>query len=115
MADDIAREDLPLPDFDHLPLGTLKQRVRSLEADDVAVLREYEETRANRLPVLVVLDQWLTELADGAAPSGGDPASPAPELAPPPEGPVTASPQTQGPPQNPPSHGDPTNPAQPRT
>jgi len=53
-------------------------------------------------------------MADDIAPAGGDHAAPAPELAPPPEGPVTTSSQTQGPPQSPP-HGDPADPAQPRT
>lgn len=111
MTDDVAREDLPLPDFDHLPLGSLKHRIRSLEADDVAVLRRYEEAQAHRLPVLQVLDQWLNELAEGAEPSGGDPEGHAPELAGSPEGPTTASPQTQAPAQAPLRHGNPAHPA----
>lgn len=69
MTDDAGREALPLPDYDHLPLGTLGQRIRTLDADDVAMLRQYEEAQSQRLPVLQVLDHWLRELADGAEPS----------------------------------------------
>jgi len=43
-----------------------------------------------------------------------DAAAPAAEAAPAPAGTSSASPDTAGPPQNPPSHGVPTNPAQPR-
>lgn len=114
MTDDVARDALPVPDYDHLPVGSLGHRIRSLEADELEVLRRYEEAHGNRLPVIQVLDQRLRELADGAEPSGGDPAGLAPEQAPPPQGGSAASPATTGPPQNPPSHGDPTNPAQPR-
>lgn len=114
MTDDVAREALPLPDYDHLPLGSLAHRIRALDAADLEVLRRYEEAHGHRLPIVQLFDQRLRELADGAEPSGGDPAGLRPEAAPAPQGPTTASPQTQGPPQNPPSHGDPTNPAQPR-
>ena len=115
MTDDVTREALPVPDYDHLPVGSLGHRIRSLGIGDLETLRSYEEAHAHRLPVLQVIDQRLGELADGAEPSGGDAAGVAPELARSPQGPVTASPQTEGPKQNPPSHGDPTNPAQPRT
>ena len=69
MTDDVGRESLPLPDYDHLPLGRLGQRIRALDADDVVMLRQYEEAQSHRLPVLQVLDNWLHELADGAEPS----------------------------------------------
>lgn len=32
---DPARNTLPLPDYDHLPIGGLESRVRSLSADEV--------------------------------------------------------------------------------
>ncbi|MCC2322606.1 hypothetical protein [Cellulomonas xiejunii] len=69
MTDDVGRESLALPDYDHLPLGRLGQRIRALDADDVVMLRQYEEAQGCRLPVLQVLDHWLHELADGAEPS----------------------------------------------
>ena len=77
-------------------------------------LLDYERAHGDRLPVVQLLEQRLTAVRDGAPLSGGDPAADAPELqhAPPAGG--QASPETQGPAVNPPSHGDPTNPAQPR-
>jgi hypothetical protein len=112
--DDVRREDLPIPDYDHLPIGSLGHRVRSLEAEELDVLRRYEEAHAKRPLVLQILDHRLLDLAEGQRPSGGDASAPAAETAPPPSAGGAVSPQTSGPPQNPPSHGVPTNPAQPR-
>jgi len=112
--DDVRREDLPVPDYDHLPIGSLGHRIRSLEADEIDVLRRYEEAHANRVAVIQILDHRLLDLAEGQRPSGGDAAAPAAEAAPALAGGSAASPETAGPPQNPPSHGVPTNPAQPR-
>lgn len=107
------RADLPLPDYDHLPVATLQHRVRTLDADALAVVTTYEEQHGAREPVLTVLRERAEQLARGAEPSGGDPAGFQPEGAPAAEPAPTAV--TPGPPVNPPSHGDPTNPAQPRT
>jgi len=109
-----SRDELPIPDYDHLPVTGLGHRIRSLDATDVETLLAYERAHGTRLPVVQVLEQRLRELAAGATPSGGDAAGLAPEAA---EAPATAgpvTPATQGPPQNPPSHGVPTNPSQPR-
>ncbi|CAA9330190.1 MAG: hypothetical protein AVDCRST_MAG29-996 [uncultured Nocardioidaceae bacterium] len=106
------RDDLPLPEFDHLPLGTLPSRIHSLDASGVSKLLAFERAHGNRLPVVLVLERRLEALGNDAEPSGSLPPD-MPELS---EGhggsPV--SPQTSGPPINPPSQGDPTNPAQPR-
>ena len=107
-------DQLPLPDYDHIPLGSLESRIRSLDAAGVNVLLTYEKAHGDRLPVVNVLERRLQALRSGARPTGGDPLADTPEVqhAPPPGSP--ASPQTQGPPVNPPSQGVPTNPAQPR-
>ncbi len=110
----IARNDLPIPDYDHLPVGDLGHRIRSLTADELGTLLAYEQAHGDRLPVVQVLRTRLEEVRGGAELSGGDPAGIAPSLADTAQGGSTVSPQTQGPPINPPSHGDPTNPAQPR-
>jgi hypothetical protein len=106
---------LPLPDYDHLPLGGLTSRIRTLDATGVQTLLDYERAHGNRLPVVEVLRNRLEALQNGAQPSGGDPAadftSEAPEPA---AGGSKVSQATSGPPVNPPSHGDPSNPAQPR-
>ncbi|MFE9676816.1 hypothetical protein ACFYO5_22145 [Streptomyces sp. NPDC006259] len=106
--------DLPLPDYDHLPLGSLQHRVRTLAQADLAQLLSYEEAHGQRLPVIEMMRARLRELENGAEPSGGSPLAPAPEHAPPPTGGSPVSPETTGPPMNPPSHGAPENPAQPR-
>lgn len=111
----VARDELPIPDYDHLPVTGLGHRIRSLSADQVGTLLTYEQAHGNRLPVVQVLQTRLTELADGAEPSDGDASGLAPELATGGDpGGSAVSPQTQGPAINPPSHGVPTNPAQPR-
>jgi hypothetical protein len=107
-------DDLPLPDYDHLPTGSLQGRIRSLTAEQLATVRDYEVAHANRVDVLQVLDARAAQLEGGAEPTGGSPDAARPEAAGAPEAPPTASPDTTGPPINPPSHGDPTNPAQPR-
>jgi hypothetical protein len=108
-------DTLPLPDYDHLPLGGLISRIRTLDADGLQTLLSYEQAHANRAPVVTAMQNRLSSLREGAQPSGGDPAADvtaeAPEHA---AGGSKASEATAGPPVNPPSQGDPTNPAQPR-
>jgi hypothetical protein len=108
-------DQLPLPDYDHLPIGSVQSRIRSLEADQLEDLLSYEEAHGDRLPVTQVIRARLQQVRDGAPTSGGSPLAETPEaqVAPPPGSP--AGPQTEGPTINPPSQGDPTNPAQPRT
>ena len=117
MADEpaaVRHEDLPIPDYDHLPVGDLGHRIRSLTADQLGTLLAYEQAHGDRLPVVQVLQTRLEEVRGGAELSGGDPGALAPSLTDTAQGGSTVSPQTQGPVLNPPSHGTPTNPAQPR-
>lgn len=107
-------DQLPLPDYDHLPEGALQSRMRQLDAEGVGELLAYEKAHGNRLPVVLLLERRLEALQEGAQPSGGDPLATAPEAQPGPAGGPMVTPQTEGPAMNPPSHGDPTNPAQPR-
>jgi hypothetical protein len=111
----MSTDELPLPDFDHLPLGDVASRIRSLDLAQVNSLIQFELAHAARVPVLQVLGSRREELEAGAVPSGGDPASFDPQRPPPPAGGSPVTPQTAGPKINPPSQGDPTNPAQPRT
>ena len=107
-------DELPLPDYDHLPVGSLASRVRTLDLAGVRALLEYERGHGNRFPVVTVLQNRVTQLEQGAQPSGGDPAGPTPEAPPGVAAGSKVSTATSGPPVNPPSQGDPTNPAQPR-
>ena len=109
------RDTLPLPDYDHLPVGSLTSRIRTLDADGLAAVLSYEQSHANRLQVVTVMENRLSALRQGAQPSGGDPAAAAADDPVHAAGGSKASEATTGPKINPPSQGDPTNPAQPRS
>ena len=112
----LPHDQLPLPDYDHLTLGSLRGRMRSLDLPQLIQIRDYEKAHANRLPIVTMLDNRIAKLAnDPTAPlSGGSPTAPVPEKAGAARGGSKVTPATGGPAQNPPSAGDPTNPAQPR-
>lgn len=112
MSDAPEHKDLPLPDYDHLPVGTLPTRISGLTQQDLSVLVAYEKAHGNRLPVLQILEKRLQDVKDGAVPSGpqvpstpergsGQPGTPQPASVP-------------GPPVNPPVQGVPGNPTQQR-
>lgn len=74
------RSQLPIPDYDHLPENGLANRIRTLDADGLETLLGYEREHANRLPVVLLMENRLTELREGRAePTGGDPAGAQPE------------------------------------
>jgi hypothetical protein len=108
------RDDLPLPDYDHLPVGSLISRARTLDAEGLESVLAYEKGHANRVQVVEALTHRLSDVRAGAQPSGGSPDAAQPEHAQAPAGGSQVSEATTGPKINPPSHGDPTNPAQPR-
>jgi hypothetical protein len=66
--------DLPLPDYDHLPTGSLQHRIRTLTRDQLQVIADYEQQHAHRPLVQTMIQARLAELDSGASPSGGDPA-----------------------------------------
>jgi hypothetical protein len=109
-----SHDDLPLPDFDHLPLNSLAQRIRILDQSGVQALLSYERDHGNRLPVTEVLERRLEELEGGAEPSQGSAEGMTPEKADGPAAPRQIDQTTEAPSINPPSHGTPMNPAQPR-
>jgi hypothetical protein len=96
-----AHDELPLPDYDHLPTGSLAARIKPLDAGGVDQLLAYERAHANRLPVVMVLEHRLTELAEGARPTSGDVTAPRPETPPAPAAGSTVSPTTSAPPTKP--------------
>jgi hypothetical protein len=106
---------LPLPDYDHLTVGDLAHRIRSLVADALEALLRYEREHADRLPVVQALTARLDEVRRGEALSGGNAGAPSAQAAPAPDAGSPVTPVTSGPAMNPPSQGVPTNPAQPRS
>src|SRR4051794_41492942 len=100
-------DTLPLPDYDHLPVGSLTSRIRTLDADGLQTVLTYEQSHANRVQVVQAMTHRLDELKAGAQPSGGDPAAAQPEHAPAAAGGAQESEATSRPPLNPPAQGDP--------
>ena len=79
-----ARDELPLADYDHMTLGSLRGRLRSLTVVELVQVRDYEKAHAHRLPVVTLLDNRIAKLATDAAatPSpGGREAPPEPASA----------------------------------
>jgi hypothetical protein len=107
-------DTLPLPDYDQLPIEGLTHRIRMLDAAGVQTLLDYEREHAHRANVVTILENRLSAMRDGAQPSGGDPLTPAADDPIHAMGGSKVSEATSGPAMNPPSHGDPSNPAQPR-
>ncbi|MGY2129225.1 hypothetical protein [Blastococcus sp. SYSU DS0617] len=108
-------DQLPIPDYDQLPAGALTSRIRTLDAEGLQTLLDYEQGHANRIQVVQTMKNRLASLKEGAQPSGGDPAAPAADDPQHAAGGSKVSEATTGPAMNPPSQGDPTNPAQPRS
>jgi hypothetical protein len=79
-------DELPLPDYDHMTLGSLRGRLRSLTVPELVQVRDYEKAHAHRLPVVTLLDNRIAKLATDAAatPSAGgaEVVTPAAETAP---------------------------------
>jgi hypothetical protein len=108
-----SRGDLPLPDYDHLPLASLIQRIRSLDVDQLKALEAYERAHGNRLPVTEAFGARLAELEAGAEPTSGSPSAYAPEKSPGPEAPRRTDQTTAAPANTPPMGADVRNPKQP--
>lgn len=104
---DPARNTLPLPDYDHLPIGGLESRVRSLTAEEVEELLAYERSHADRLPVTELLTARLEQLQAGAEPTSGDPGALRPEQGASQAGGSPVSPATSPEPFGAPPHGTP--------
>lgn len=74
-----SHSELPLADYDHMTLGSLRGRLRSLNVAQLVQLRDYEKAHADRLPVVTMLDNRIAKLATDAAatpsPGGSDAAT----------------------------------------
>lgn len=73
--------ELPLADYDHMTLGSLRGRLRSLSLEQLVQVRDYEKAKADRLPVITMLDNRIAKLAtETTAPPAAAPSdAPAPE------------------------------------
>jgi len=72
-----SRDELPIPDFDNITLGSLRARLRNLSVEQLVTLREWEQAHAHRVPVLTALDNRIAKLGPAEAyPEGDKPAAP---------------------------------------
>ena len=58
----LPHDQLPLEDFDHLTLGSLRARLPRLDAVALVQLLDYERTHAHRLPVLTMLENRIAKI-----------------------------------------------------
>jgi hypothetical protein len=66
-------EHFPIADYDQLPEGDLQHKIRSLTADELRQVLDYEQRHANRVPVVQLLSERHQQLDEGATPSSGNP------------------------------------------
>lgn len=64
-----SHDALPLEDYDHLTVGTLRGRVRSLALPELRQVHAYETAHGNRLPVVTVLANRIAALEKDQAPT----------------------------------------------
>jgi hypothetical protein len=107
------RGDLPLRDYDHLPVAALGHRIRSLNTGNLRQLLAYEREHADRPAVIRLLQARMAELDAGAQPSPGG-SQEGPEWPPPPSAGSPVNPAAGAPPASPPPHGNPAQPARPK-
>ena len=58
----LTHDQLPLEDYDHLTLGSLRARLTKLDAVALVQLRDYERAHAHRLPVLQMLENRIAKV-----------------------------------------------------
>jgi hypothetical protein len=59
----LAHDELPLEDYDHLTLGSLRARLSKLDPVALVQLRDYERAHAHRLPVLTMLENRIAKVS----------------------------------------------------
>src|SRR3954453_23654693 len=64
------RDELPIPAFDNISIGSLRARLRPLTVEQLVTLREWEQAHAHRLNVITTLDNRIAKLADTGTGTG---------------------------------------------
>jgi hypothetical protein len=59
----LTHDQLPLDDFDHLTLGSLRARLPRLDAVSLVQLLDYERAHAHRLPVLTMIENRIAKIS----------------------------------------------------
>jgi hypothetical protein len=61
-----AGETLPVPNYDHLTVASLRARLRVLDTTQVQVLLDYEKAHEGRPAVVTMFERRLTKLSEGS-------------------------------------------------
>jgi hypothetical protein len=72
------RDELPIPDFDNISIGSLRARLRPLSVEQLVALREWEQSHAKRLNVITTLDNRIAKIADAPSPPSPATTQPSP-------------------------------------
>ena len=59
----LSHDELPLSDYDHLTLPSLRARLARLDLASLVQLLDYEKAHANRLPVVTMLENRIAKLS----------------------------------------------------
>ena len=59
----LTHDQLPLEDYDHLTLGSLRARLSRLDVVSLVQLRDYERAHAHRLPVLTMIENRIAKVS----------------------------------------------------
>jgi len=65
-----SRDELPIPDFDNISIGSLRARLKPLSVEQLVTLREWEQAHANRLNVITTLDNRIAKLGTETTSTG---------------------------------------------
>lgn len=71
-----SKDELPVPNFDHLSLAQVRGRLRRLSVEELVLLRNYERAHADRLPIITMLDNRISKVADDSTPGGSSAVAP---------------------------------------
>jgi hypothetical protein len=63
----VATASLPLPGYDGLSIASLRARLRTLDADQLGVLIQYEEENAGRAEVVAMFERRIAKLRSSTA------------------------------------------------
>jgi hypothetical protein len=71
-----SKDELPIPNFDHLSLAQVRGRLRQLSVEELVLLRNYERAHADRLPIVTMLDNRISKVANDSTPGGSSAVEP---------------------------------------
>jgi hypothetical protein len=66
----LSQDDLPVEDYDHLSIASLRARLARVDLAGLAALRDYEKAHADRLPVVTMLENRIAKVQTQSSAAG---------------------------------------------